>query len=653
MRFNLNNSVFSTHPEDFTGWVPPINPPALCLKSSHFCKCWGFDPDKVSHYLINPDCQEAGDYPIASNKDTQMKKRSGYLHHHNRAPQFLAKSTFPAPYYVARCDEASVQGGDCNTKEDHKVITWLVDDFIVMFFTATGLTLYWPKDGEDRVDREIIEKRLEVSDDPPVKHPKRKFKHGDSYCLYCHDCWKAGRESPVCFVQVQIEGDKKKSESNEGDAKEGTEQPENVVDDEEEQAVTEDQVPELVQPVPENDDDDDDFQTDGYVKQDLAPPSKALKDQILKNLLPKAPQLVFPTKSVRQLGSVHGPATGSLPDYHKSPLEFPDYEYPEGLDEYDFLPEHRRENELMVRSERYSHISLKVTHLYYHSHHCCSKEDNDLLPALKNNEMQCVNYNFDFVHGPILDQPYEQLNSIPLHTVLLGEQTKTEDIPGIMDAYELEPVGKLYSDPTGIPVNAKNENKRHDNFLKKQQVIEDSDERASNTDRSYTLGPFHKDEGFNIGKNQWLVSNARRLYVTVALLGAVEECAPFIFNRDLYVYKCVYQKRIGLFNNLWLNNKKHHILLDSVALIFGGNEKLADSAIPKNQQVHCDNSLKDGSSWEPGMFPGSPGLAPYQRRILVHHPEDNLPVNCVCDRGQMLLFNGDVPHCGKTHRGAN
>lgn len=178
----VNKWSLDTLPEDFDSWPKPN---LYFKKSIHLLKVWGFNPNNVSMHLIPHQSLNAGMYPQKGSV-SQQTSRENFLREHNKCPQWLAESVFPAPYYVSKADEKFIPEMKESQSEATSVLIWLIEDFMEMFTEATGIELFWPNGLTHHVDPDYK---------GGVKFTKRVFQDKVQYCMYCRkllECTQGG-----------------------------------------------------------------------------------------------------------------------------------------------------------------------------------------------------------------------------------------------------------------------------------------------------------------------------------------------------------------------------------------------------------------------------------------------------------------------------
>jgi len=639
-------------PDDIDDWA--LSDKTKYFQSpSHYLKLWSFDPNTIPSFLIPPDSLKAGLYPIGD--DGQKKARGMIMSIHNDCPQWLSLSIFPNTFCVSKADEKSLMKfyldilkNQQNNKfkrqkkevppaltnlinqleikikkleenddpdnfilnipagykiEDVRVLDWLIDDFIEMFQAATSLVLM----------RQPFEKKPHADAGfGKITFGKKQdiMKHGKSICFYCKKCWERHEEAPVCFIQINTKDTGNSTHS----------------------------VAPLV-----------DKNNPEYMEQKIAPRQEEVDVQ--QRIGPFEHQQKVPsnTGNLSQLEG-HHPAQVPLPNYHSGKI-------PNDLPRNNVGPLNScRTNELMPRLSGYEHISMKVTHLFYHSC-CCDDSSRDTAPLvqLKNNYIVDLPYNFEFVVGPTMDHVYNKINKVPFHSVTLLNNTPEEDKQNVMEIYNNVEKGPLIEEESLS--NKSEEVQRHDDlhedlFTKHGFITNGNTDPL--TDSVCTLGPFHDSEA-KIGRFHWFVSNARRHYITVCKYGAPKEMCPFVFNLDLYRMQCNHEDRtIVPFGGYWIKNDACHIYMNDVSIIFGGQELKANSSEVKHVIRHRenDNDEDDNENQQASrnQFPPSSCMAPFFSRSLMEHSKTKPPVPHDITRGHMVQFNNKLKHGDQTLR---
>jgi acetyltransferase-like isoleucine patch superfamily enzyme len=304
----------------------------------------------------------------------------------------------------------------------------------------------------------------------------------------------------------------------------------------------------------------------------------------------------------------------------------------------------------MPRSRKYSHISLSVTHLYYHSCHCNSNGESPYLTDLKSTRIVQMDINFDFVEGPTMDKVYAMLETVPKHHVCLSKDTDPVDAVAIEKEYEGQQQGPLLHEGEIVPRRIQKLDVAHNKFMNNHLAISvDNCNEDKWTDRHYTVGPFHSSE-FEMGRMHFLTSNARRLYTSVVQYGSERDCSPFTFNHPLYEYVLTEARVSDSFGHYFVVNKDCHIYMSSVAVIFGGQEKHVDNVLIRHQVKYKDNVYDEDEEWDWNKFPPSSGLAPFTQRSIVSYYDDHTPTIEETVRGSQLNWNGNKWHGGTTTR---
>jgi len=734
------STVWSTAnaPHDIAQWPQPDK---FFVRGSHLLKVWSINPNDIPYQLVPSGSTEAGYYPV--NNTGEQESRNLIMKTHNLCPQFTAESTFPHKHFVAKSDEkyldeeqlkiaynkhTNLKSSDPNFMEkkasiqaeiemltqlvkehrnpqvqmktrgkkvsnikisnehktnkrksskntdidgkgspgepsfpklsDSRVLDWLIGDFIAMFNSATDLEVMLQPFSKKHVDS-----RLDIIKAPMFPKKNKKFTHGGNVCLYCAKCWNNKIEAPVCFLSINLKD-------------------------------TDDQ--EATRPLPKKSNNFENMMKKPskkknpiYVEQYIAKSGNKMQKEIgPKNYQKKYPTDPHQTMHPKQ-NPGYGPAIVDPPDYYSASIQGngPSNMFADEIGP----PKSHWTNELMQRSDKYSHISIKVSHLYYHSCSCTKATEPEHLSNLRNGEFVGLHHNFDFVVGPTMDLAYQRIEQVPPHSVILREDTSAEDAEIITETYHGIQIGPLinHADLDNIPDQVKQNDIAHGEFMQKHLNISIGTAVEDYwTDRCYTPGPFHDTE-LPIGRFHWFVSNARRHYITVCKYGAPSDMCPYLFNWDLYKMQCIDINQANRdFGGYWIRDKKRHIYMNAVSIICGGQELQTNNKQVRHQVKHCDNTyddeeddeeethntniqddiedeyeddsdddqddaLNDASEtkeWNPQWFPPSSCMAPFTSRSLMKYPDSGPPLPHDYHRGNMVQFGGKVWHGGKTTR---
>jgi hypothetical protein len=570
------------------------------------------------------------------------------------------KPTDPSPHKKMKTSQAQLKDPPAppNKLKNEDVVDWLAKDFIDMFLQATGLKLKMVPFQKEHIDPRLGAGNTKV---PLFPNKRNVFKQGGKICLYCEKCWDRELENPVCFLSINLKDN--------DDLSLETPEPKHKGDDvsSQKQPSQHPRVKAMYcqQFTEEGNMNNKVFQ--GVFQQSW----KSNNDQL--EIQPTNYQQDFPDDPFRtgqpKQKKNYGPAVVERPNYLEG--EGVVGRSPENLTADDVGSENDCwDNELMQRSTKYSHISLTVSELYYHSLHCEQHSNTSHLQSLKKGEFVDISYNPEFVLGPTYDQAYNVIQKVPLSSVTLQDSTTEEDATKLREIYKNVDPPLLEVNAEGKVEKSEEQLKRdtlHDKFTQTHYLISvDKKEENIYNDRTYSPGPYHENE-FPVGRFYQFVSNARFNYNMVLQFGSERDCSPFLFNHHLYAYLLLdapsnsVQLQKGQpsapFAHYWIRNPHYHIYLSSVSLIFGGNEKLVSSSLIKHQTKHRDcvytfPSNSTSHTWDSDDFPPSSGLLPFTtRKLISYDTHKNDATTLTINRGTVTTFNGEVWHGGATYRG--
>ena len=272
---------------------------------------------------------------------------------------------------------------------------------------------------------------------------------------------------------------------------------------------------------------------------------------------------------------------------------------------------------------------MQVTELYYHSSACDSAKPTE-------------------AYSEYIDRGYVQL---PFSNEwLLGERYSSL----VQHVKEREPVDFYFS--ADLDTNQKlllkqkypgfnNQQKSKKKSWKPLgELINFGDPEYKYDDRSYLLLPGYPANNLLPWKIHQM-SMGRLLFYIVSKLGIVEEVAPFTIDEQKFV--TMYKQKKRDYNHLSKRNEDHHLMLNEISLLTGGNEREVCGDYVVHQFCHVDGKVQGLPNGK--FLPGSVflPLSEEGRSIYIRSPATStihIPF------GKILLFRADLPHGGVTTR---